>query len=108
MSTLRHRALGGNRFSGSVPSTISALTALTQLCVPEFLSMRRLPRCGGCASAWALPSVRPHPSLCVIRGLTNNNFIGPILASITALTRLVAMYAPFYRRATFRPTRACE
>jgi hypothetical protein len=90
MSTLRHRALGNNRFSGSMPSTISALTALTVMCVPRFPSMRRLPRY---ASAWALRSVRPHPSLCVIRGLLENNFTGPILASITALTRLVKLYA---------------
>jgi hypothetical protein len=34
MSTLRRRALGGNRFSGSVPPTISALTALTYLYAP--------------------------------------------------------------------------
>jgi hypothetical protein len=89
-STLWHRAVDGNRFSGSVPSTISAMTKLTQLCVPKFQSMRRLPRC---ASAWALPLVRPHSSLCVIRWLDNNNFTGPILASITALTRLVSLYA---------------
>jgi hypothetical protein len=34
MWTLWRRGLGGNRFSGSLPSTISALTALTVLCVP--------------------------------------------------------------------------
>jgi hypothetical protein len=32
--TLRRRALGENRFSGSVPPAISALAALTVLCVP--------------------------------------------------------------------------
>jgi hypothetical protein len=32
--TLRHRALGENRFSGSMPPTISALIALTWLCAP--------------------------------------------------------------------------
>jgi hypothetical protein len=90
MSMLRHRALGGNRFSGSMPSTISALTALTFMYVPKFLSMWRLPRC---ASAWALRSVRPHPPLCVIRYLNNNSFTGPILGSITALTRLADLYA---------------
>jgi hypothetical protein len=105
MSTLRRRALGGNRFSGSMPSTISALTALTFMYVPKFLSMWRLPRC---ASAWALRSVRPHSSLCVIRGLINSSFTGPIPASITALTRLVKLYAPPAARAVSRPTRACE
>jgi hypothetical protein len=50
-----------------------------------------LPRC---ASAWALCYARPHPSLCVIRYLNTNNFTGPILASITALTRLAYLYAP--------------
>jgi hypothetical protein len=47
--TLRSRALEKNRFSGSVPPTISALTALTQLCVPFARPgsppMRRLRRC---------------------------------------------------------------
>ncbi len=46
------------------------------------------------ASAWVLCSARPHPSLCAIRYLNNNHFTGPILASITALTRLVNLYAP--------------
>jgi hypothetical protein len=85
MSTLRHRALGRNRFSGSMPSTISALTALTVMCVPKFPSMRCLPRC---ASARVARSVRPHASLCAVRDLSLNGFTGPILASITALTRL--------------------
>jgi hypothetical protein len=31
---LRRRDLGENRFSGSAPPTISALTALTAMCVP--------------------------------------------------------------------------
>jgi hypothetical protein len=31
---VRRRSLNDNRFSGSVPPTISALTALTLLCVP--------------------------------------------------------------------------
>jgi hypothetical protein len=34
MGTLRRRSLLDNRFSGSVPPTISALTALTAMCVP--------------------------------------------------------------------------
>jgi hypothetical protein len=53
-----------------------------------------------CASAWwrvgglwVACSVRLHPLLCVIRRLYNNGFTGPILASITALTRLVLLYA---------------
>jgi hypothetical protein len=50
-----------------------------------------LPRC---ASAWVLRSARPHPSLCVIRSLIQNNFTGPIPASITALTRLIKLYVP--------------
>ena len=38
--------------------------------------------------------VRPHASFCVIRGLSKNGFTGPgpVLASITALTRLVELY----------------
>ncbi len=91
MRTVWRRALGRNRFSGSMPSTISALTALTKLCVPKFLSMLRLPRC---ASARVACSVRPRASLCAVRDLTVNNFTGPIFASITALTRLAHLYAP--------------
>jgi hypothetical protein len=32
--------------------------------------------------------------VCAIRSLNNNGFTGPILASITALTRLATLYAP--------------
>ena len=46
--TLRRRDLNDNRFSGSVPPTISALTALTSLCAPFARPgsppMRRMPR----------------------------------------------------------------
>jgi hypothetical protein len=42
-----HRSLGDNRFSGTVPSTISALTALTSLCAPH-----ALPESRGCG-VWA-------------------------------------------------------
>jgi hypothetical protein len=38
-------------------------------------------------------SARPHASLCAISWLSNNGFTGPIPASITALTRLVTLYA---------------
>jgi hypothetical protein len=44
-------------------------------------------RVGGSSSA------RPHASLCAIRSLGKNGFTGPILASITALTRLVDLCA---------------
>jgi hypothetical protein len=44
-------------------------------------------RVGGSSSA------RPHASLCAIRDLAKNGFTGPILASITPLTRLVFLYA---------------
>jgi hypothetical protein len=46
----------------------------------------------GCA--WAVHLRRGRtPPLCVIRRLDKNGFTGPILASITALTRLVELYA---------------
>ena len=35
----------------------------------------------------------PHGSLCVIRGLSKNGLTGPILASMSALTRLAYLYA---------------
>jgi hypothetical protein len=38
-------------------------------------------------------SARPHASLCAIRALGKNGFTGPILASITALTRLAYLCA---------------
>jgi hypothetical protein len=44
----------------------------------------------------------------VIRDLGNNGFTGPILASITALTRLASLYALPPQPCGFRPTRACE
>jgi hypothetical protein len=43
-----HRNLGDNRFSGTVPSTISALIALTSLCALHALPESR--RCGARAS----------------------------------------------------------
>jgi hypothetical protein len=46
----------------------------------------------GCA--FAVWPVRPHALLCAIRDLGKNGFTGPIPASITALTRLVALCAP--------------
>ncbi len=39
-------------------------------------------------------SFRPAACACAIRSLAQNGFTGPILASITALTRLVDLYAP--------------
>jgi hypothetical protein len=78
---------------GSVPTTISALTALTSLCVPWPGSPPRACFAArGCT--WAARPVRPHASLCVIRYVARNGFTGPILASITALTRLASLYAP--------------
>ncbi len=80
---------------GSVPPTISALTALTYLYAPTRGRARRrrgdAARARGCTLAARL--VRPQASLCMIRWLNNNNFTGPILASITALTRLAYLYA---------------
>ncbi len=43
-----HRDLNNNRFSGTVPPTISALTALTSLCAPHALPESR--GCGARAS----------------------------------------------------------
>ena len=95
---LRHRDLSENRFTGTVPSTISALTALKSLCAP--FARPGSHQFGACVAAralgcaWALSAVRPDASLGAIRLLGKNGFTGPILASITALTRLVGLYAP--------------
>jgi hypothetical protein len=80
-----------NRFSGSVPPTISALTALTSLYVAN---PGRAPAGAGNGCAWAVYLRRGSmPPLCAIRALSKNGFTGPILASITALTRLLLLYA---------------
>ncbi len=52
-----------------------------------------------------MSSARPHASLCAIRSLYKNDFTGPILASIPALTRLAYLCAA--ARAVSRPTLAC-
>ena len=55
--------------------------------------MRRMLRC---ASAWLRVGGSfgvQQASLCVIRGLSNNGLTGPILASMSALTRLAELYA---------------
>jgi hypothetical protein len=98
MGTLWPRGLRDNRFSGSAPPTISALTALAKL----YGSIHRpgSRRCSACLAARprdtpvAVCSVRPHAALCLIRDLAKNSFNGPILASITALTGLIALYTP--------------
>jgi hypothetical protein len=84
---------------GSVPPTISALTALTLMCVPfarpgspPTRRLRRSASAAGCAWAVHLRCGR-MPPLCAIRHLAKNGFTGPILASITALTRLVVLCA---------------
>jgi hypothetical protein len=78
-----------------VPPAISALTALTAMCVPfawpGSSPTRRIRRF---ASAWVVHLRRGRmPPLCAIRDLGKNGLTGPILASITALTRLVYLYA---------------
>jgi hypothetical protein len=91
------RRLRDNRFSGSAPPTISALTSLAKL----YASIHRpgSRRCGACLAARppdtlsAVCPVRPHAALCLIRDLAKNGFTGPILASITALTKLFFLYA---------------
>ncbi len=90
--TMWRRGLAMNRFSGSVPPTISALTALTSLYVAN---PGRAPAGAGNGCAWAVYLRRGSmPPLCAIRGLFTNGFTGPIPASITALTRLVTLCAP--------------
>ena len=56
--------------------------------------MKRMPRCASTAAHGRVCSVRSHALLCVTRRLVKNGFTGPIPASITALTRLVSLYAP--------------
>jgi hypothetical protein len=79
--------------------------ARSRTCAPP-LHGRARRRCGACVAARARgsSSARPHASLCVARDLAENGFTGPILASITALTRLAYLCAPFARRGS-PPTR---
>jgi hypothetical protein len=90
--------VSNNRLSGTVPSTISALTAITYLYAAN---PGRAPADAAHASQRErvvaherLCSIRPHASLCVIRFVSHNSFTGPIPASIMALTKLVSLYAP--------------
>jgi hypothetical protein len=95
MWTLRRRGLGENCFSGTVPTTISALTTLSFLYAsPRAAGLRPIRSMLCCGSAKTARSVRPYASLCAVRDLSTNGFTGPILASITALTKLVWLCAP--------------
>ena len=110
----RCRLLGNNRFTGSVPSTISALYRLETLCAPPNLILRPhgLPfavgrsfsfRSVACFRACRIllapregfavvPMCRHRRDACVHRSLANNQFSGPCpaLATMTLLTELYA------------------
>ena len=85
-SALWHRMLGENRFSGTVPSTISALTALKYLYVPSSLPSHipRSPALGGAKTPVGLhTSAR---SGC--RDVSGNRLVGRVPPSLLAMPRL--------------------
>ncbi len=79
------RLLAHNRFSGSVPSTISTLTGLKTLCGRRFSRLRLIPNGTG---------LHLDPRECVIRDLDGNDFIGSFPAGILAQRSLTSLYAP--------------
>jgi hypothetical protein len=84
MGTFRRRDLGENRFSGSVPPTISALTALAYLCAPTAALPRGLDEC--------LSKLAQEPLRC--RGLVGNRLEGRVPPSLLAMRILNLLYAP--------------
>jgi hypothetical protein len=75
MGTLWRRYLIENRFSGSVPPAISALTALTYLCVRTAALPRGLDEC--------LPLLAQEPLRC--RALFGNRLEGRLPTSLLAM-----------------------
>jgi hypothetical protein len=111
----RHRSMPSNRFTGSVPASISALTALMHLYVPH---LPRPPLAEQSALEYAWPACAcactfVHASLDAralsgrpiiggrpIRSLGNNPFAAATFpAGIMALTRLKSLYARAVRAA---------
>ena len=84
MGTLRRRNLGENRFSGSVPPTISALTALTVLCAPTAALPRGLDE--------RLSKLAQEPLCC--RSLFGNRLEGRLPTSLLAMRIPALLYAP--------------
>ena len=82
---MRRRDLFEDRFSGSVPPTISALTALTALCVPFARPgsppTRRLRQARAQGLRVGRVFCAAACSFVVIRGLSKNGFTGPVLRS---------------------------
>ncbi len=84
MGTLRHRSLFENRFSGSVPPTVSALTALTRLCARTAALPRGL-------DEW-LSKRAQEPLRC--RQLFGNRLEGRVPPSLLAMRIPNLLYAP--------------
>jgi hypothetical protein len=84
MGTLWRRDLLENRFSGSVPPTISALTALTYLCAPTAALPRGLDNC--------LSKLSQEPLRC--RDLIGNRLEGRVPPSLLAMRIPRLLYVP--------------
>jgi hypothetical protein len=81
---VRRRDLRENRFSGSVPPTISALTALTTLCAPTAALPRVLDE--------RLSKLAQEPLRC--RALFGNRLEGRVPPSLLAMRLRSLLYAP--------------
>jgi hypothetical protein len=98
--TLRRRDLYGNRFSGSVPPTISALSAVTYLCAPT----AALPR----GSDERLGKLSQEPLRC--RDLVGNRLEGRVPPSLLEMRIPRLLYVPpsvFCSRALRRRAGVC-